>query len=853
MAVAIAVIGFLLGPALRAEVRIRVGIYQNSPKLSMSGGGKAEGIFVDIIEAIAKREGWTLEYVVGTWSECLDRLSAGKIDLMPDVAYSKQREGQYAFHREPVLSDWFQVYARHGYGVRSLLDLAGKRVAVLERSVQQEAFEQALVGFDVQSILVPFPDYSDAFGGVARGEVDAVITNRFYGAVHQRTFDLEDTAIIFSPTRLFFAAPKSGRTALLAAIDTNLVRMKGNPTSDYYNALGRWTSERVGPRVPVWLKITGLGLVGLLLFSLFWSVVLKRQVAVRTRELALRNEELQAVCEQEEHAEKALQAERQQLRDIIEFLPDATFVIDRERRVIAWNRACELMTGVAKDAMLGLGDYVYAEPFIGERRPILIDLLDQEIPKVEAKYTYIKRTGNTVVAELFTPFLGGRRDVHLWGVAAPLFDPQGQRCGAIEVVRDITQRKQSEERLAESERKYRELVENANSIILRWTPDGRITFLNEFGQRFFGYSAEEIIGRHVMGTIVPATDSNGRDLGQLIDQVCADPVSFEQNVNENVRRNGERAWIAWTNKVVSDGQGRIREILSIGSDITELKVAEETIRELNAGLEQRVAERTRELAQANSDLIKAKERAESADQLKSAFLATMSHELRTPLNSIIGFTGILLQELAGPLNEEQTKQLRMVQNSSRHLLMLINDVLDLSKIEAGQLTVESAPFDLGTSIENVVRTVTPTAAQHGLYLHTDVSPDVGIIVNDRRRVEQVLLNLMSNAVKFTEIGGVTVTCTIVDGEVVTSVQDTGIGISSRDIPRLFRPFEQVETGLSRQHEGTGLGLSICRRLLALMGGTIAVESELGAGSIFSFRLPVKPDRDGHEHSDHPHH
>ena len=248
-------------------------------------------------------------------------------------------------------------------------------------------------------------------------------------------------------------------------------------------------------------------------------------------------------------------------------------------------------------------------------------------------------------------------------------------------------------------------------------------------------------------------------------------------------------------------------------------------------LEDRVADRTRQL-------VMAKEAAEAADRTKSAFLANMSHELRTPLNSIIGFTGILLQGLAGPLNDEQRKQLGMVQASGRHLLALVSDVLDLSKIEAGQLAIASEPFSLAEAIEQVARAVRPQLERRGLALSLDVAPGVAGMVGDRRRVEQILMNLLSNAIKFTDEGGVTVRATCVDGQAHIEVTDTGIGIEPRDLERLFRPFSQVDTGLARKHEGTGLGLSICRQLTALMGGTIGVESQPRRGTTFRVALPL---------------
>lgn len=281
-----------------------------------------------------------------------------------------------------------------------------------------------------------------------------------------------------------------------------------------------------------------------------------------------------------------------------------------------------------------------------------------------------------------------------------------------------------------------------------------------------------------------------------------------------------RSFKAMVEKIHSEKMGREQALLQL-----------EAYRD---HLEEIVLERTRELAQA-------KEAAESADRLKSAFLATMSHELRTPLNSIIGFSGILEQELAGPLNDEQKKQLGMVSDSAAHLLALINDVLDISKIEAGQLKIASEPVEIRPLLEKVVSTVKPLAGAKNLALELEIAPEAVTVMADSRRVEQVLLNLLSNAIKFTEQGSVRVACTAEGPMVHITVTDTGIGIQKQDLERLFAPFTQIETGLTRKYEGTGLGLSIAKRLVTLMGGQISVESEPGRGSTFGFTLPRQRD------------
>ena len=256
-------------------------------------------------------------------------------------------------------------------------------------------------------------------------------------------------------------------------------------------------------------------------------------------------------------------------------------------------------------------------------------------------------------------------------------------------------------------------------------------------------------------------------------------------------------------------------------------------------LEQRVAKRTAQLEEKTKELEQANSQLKRADQLKSVFLASMSHELRTPLNSIIGFTGILLMELAGKLNDEQKKQLKMVKNSADHLLNLINDILDISKIEAGRVDLSLKKFLLDDVINEVTEIFSNQAAQKGLELIVNI-PGKIVLFSDMRRLKQILINLVSNAVKFTDQGRITVTSTVLpDERIEISVADTGIGIKEESMDKLFNPFQQVDMNPTKQFEGTGLGLYLCKSLVTLLGGEITAQSQYKKGSVFTFILPLK--------------
>ncbi|MFH0988631.1 MAG: PAS domain S-box protein [bacterium] len=411
--------------------------------------------------------------------------------------------------------------------------------------------------------------------------------------------------------------------------------------------------------------------------------------------------------------------------------------------------------------------------------------------------------------------------------ASQIKDQEGKIIGSLGVLQDVTERKKAEEAIRESEEKYHSLFEN----MLEGFAYCKMLFEDGHPQDFVyldvNHKFEELTGLiNVTGKkvseVIPGIKESNPELLELYGRVAltGKPERFESYLP---------TLDMWFSIAVYSNQKEY--FIAVFDVITERKQAEEGLKRLNAELEQRVAERTRELTLAM-------ENAQDADRIKSEFLAAMSHELRTPLNSIIGFSSVLLQRMAGPLNEEQSKQLTMVSGSAHHLLELINDVLDISKIEAGQLQISKKPFDLRMIFLTVVETSLPAAEKKGISLRMEIGLDVGVIVSDQRRVEQILINLINNAIKFTERGEIHITCRGRDGWIETSVRDTGIGIRAENIDKLFQPFQQMETGLTRSYEGTGLGLSICKNLLELLGGTITVESEYGMGSTFTFTLPL---------------
>ncbi len=379
---------------------------------------------------------------------------------------------------------------------------------------------------------------------------------------------------------------------------------------------------------------------------------------------------------------------------------------------------------------------------------------------------------------------------------------------AANVISSAIWREQYEQHRRLQEFKYSAIVENARSIILRMDPSGRILFMNRFGLEFFGFDSDQLMGKNVVGTIVPEVESTGRNLRALIDELLHAPDAHVKGENENIKADGTRVWISWTNTPVRNSKGELEEILSIGHDITQLKELERRLRE--------------------------------ASEAKSAFLATVSHEVRTPLNAIIGMANLVAET---ELDQEQKKYVAAINHAANTLLLLINDILDLAKIEAGRQSLEEHEFDVVSLIEETVAMFAPMAMQKGINLYCRFSLSIPrTVVGDAQKLGQILRNLLNNGIKFTENGHVYLRCNVAeerDNETVLrfDVEDTGIGIPREKLDSIFEPFTQSDPSITRKYGGTGLGLSIVKHLVELMGGEVGVSSDPGKGSRFWVTLP----------------
>ena len=479
----------------------------------------------------------------------------------------------------------------------------------------------------------------------------------------------------------------------------------------------------------------------------------------------------------------------------------AIFALSPDGIILSWNPGAERINGYRADEVVGRHVSIFypAEDLAGDKPGKQIATAGRE-GRVEDEGWRVRKDGTQFWANVVITSLRGGN---------------GELVGFAKVTRDLTDRRRAEEQLRASEERTRILIQSVKDYgIFMLDPDGRVASWNEGARRIKGYEAEEILGRHFSVFYPEAARASGFPDYEL--EVARAVGRFEDE-GWRVRKNGSHFWANVVITALFADDASLIGFAKVTRDLTERREAQ-----------QREVADARRLAEV-----------EAANRAKSGFLAAMSHELRTPLNAISGYAQLMQEGIAGPVTDQQLEYLSRIRTSQQHLLGIVNDMLNYSRIEAGEVSYERAPVSMHDVVERVIAMVAPQAARKGLQLdHGPCAPDV-VAQADALKAEQVLLNLVSNAVKFTpEAGRIDVTCGWRDGEATIEVRDTGPGIPAEMLEAIFDPFVQLGRTLTSTQEGAGLGLAISRDLARAMGGDVTVESTLGAGSSFTLQLPA---------------
>lgn len=482
------------------------------------------------------------------------------------------------------------------------------------------------------------------------------------------------------------------------------------------------------------------------------------------------------------------EASELRFRTIIAHVPAVLFAIDRDGVFTLSDGLGLAALGFRPGQVVGRSTWeVYA------RHPRI--MADARRALAGESFRTIHRVGGRVWSSWLGPLPGG--------------------AGVVGIATDVTEQTYAERALETQSTRFAELFQCAPEAIALLDADDRVMELNREFTAMFGYTPEEARGRPINELIVPP------DLGEEAREITACVTRGETVNRETVRqhRDGRAVPVSLLGRPFGP-EGGPQAIFAIYRDVSERRHAEAE-RELLLLWEQ-----------------EARAEAERANQAKSDFLAIMSHELRTPLNAVIGYSELLHDEIRGPLNPEQKEQLGRISESGWHLLELINQVLSLSRIEAGREEVRVEPTNACQLARDAVAMVMPQATRKELELRVEAPGDALALHTDTGKLRQILLNLVSNAVKFTDVGEVVLEVARSDKDVLFRVRDTGVGIAPEELGRIWEPFTQVDPSNTRRAGGTGLGLSVCRQLARLLGGEVEVESRPGKGSTFSLRLPA---------------
>jgi PAS domain S-box-containing protein len=787
------------------EREVRVASVQDFPPFAVAKkDGTADGFTIDLFEAIANAANIKYRMHFGPWESIKDEVTAGRADVMVNMAIAPARSAAHDF-TAPHTTAEAALFVRRGEdaGINSVEDLRGKSLLVVAGgNVHQWAAAQPWA-----TRLAPVANVESAVKALAAGQHDGLLMTRVVGLYAVKAASLENIEV--TPLSLpgaeqrFALAVRKGDAQLLARLNEGLAKVRADGT---YDRLHDEWFDPIEPRIVpqrLLVRYAEPALALLLALAIAAALKLARSVA------HLRAERANLL--REFHLREAAESETRRLSEIVESTSDLVVTARVGGPLVYLNAAARRAAGLGADADLS-----------------------QHLPErffPAAQWKYIEQVARPTAlrdgvwsGEIRLRMPDGR-EIEVSMVLLIHRDAIGKPVFLSAICRDITESKAIEEQLAalnaELEGRVASRTESLRQVterlefLLRGTPaviwsckaggDFERTYVSPNVRDLLGYDPEEITADPAFW----ASRIHPEDRGRVFDGLATVGRSGTHEHEYRLRnRGGSWLWLHAEMQVIRDSSGAPMELVGYWIDVTERKRAEDAIVE--------------------------------ALRLKSEFMQNVTHELRTPLNSVIGFAGLLKDEVPGPLNPKQAQFAADILSSGERLLMLVEGILEMTRLDAGGAVAARETVDISAALQDRLAAHRMAVQTRRLTMRLDLAPRIGSAQLDPLALRRILDALLDNAIKFNREGGTVIVRARHDGGgLEIAVTDTGIGIAPADREKMFKPLVQLDAGLARNQPGVGLGLALARRLAELEGGTIEVESEPGKGSTFTLHLPMR--------------
>jgi len=803
-------VNFVYTHIVKAETTIRVGVYQNEPLIFRDKNGAIKGIFPDILAHIANEEDWKIEYVNGSWSQCLQDLESADLDILGAIAYSQERKKDFDFTYENVLTTWGQIYVNHYSGIESILDLKDKKIAVLQNDLYFLNLRSLVKQFGINCRFIEAFEYADVLKLVEIGKCDAGLVNYLYGHQFERDYDINKSSIILSPQKIHFAVPKGRNRGIINALDHHLSALKNDSGSIYHQSLRKWIGVESKPAGIAWLLgISGSALL-LLLIVLFINRILRAKVRQRTWELNIKNQALLDEIEQRKKAEYALQENEKEYRSVFENTGTATILIEEDMTISKINAKATELAGCSKSDREGSVKIV---DFVGEADRERLKQYHEGRRKREgewpSEYTF-----------KFTDKQGNTKDVFIQTSMIP-----GTKRSIASMV-DITSRVQAENALRRSEEKYRSILENIEEGYFELDLLGNLLFFNNSLCKITGHSREELLG-------VSYKEYSSQESAERMLAV------FKQII-----RTGRPVVLADLDINLKDGR-----VITVDLSATPIKTADDRMVGFR-GLMRDVTERK----QAEQERQKLEQKLQQAQKMKAigTLAGGVAHDLNNILSGIVSYPDLILMDL--PKDSPLVEPLKTIQESGKKAAAIVQDLLTLARRGVSISEVVNLNDIINEYLES------PQFAKlksfHPLVkVQTRLDSALLNIKGSPIHLSKTVMNLVSNAAEAMPDGGTVLIKAenqyidrpikgyddVEEGDyVVLTVSDSGIGILPEEISQIFEPFYTKKV---MGRSGTGLGMAVVWGTVKDHKGYIHVESDIGKFTTFKLYFPVTREKD----------